>query len=296
MSRGEEAQGSALRLDVTETFAGLALPGHLHTQESLQLARAFPFRGTDALLVTYPKSGTTWLQEILTLIYSKGDAEPVKTLPNWVRTPWLEHTYFKSLPKQEQDSRIFTTHLPHRVLAATLRKTKPKVIYLARNPKDVAVSYYHFSRMANFLPDPGSFDEFLLRFLDGAVHFGSWFEHVKGWLSCQDELTVLYLTYEELYQLEASVGRLSAFLDRPLQPGQVDAIQRHCSFASMRESPMVNGALVPREILDPSKTFFRSGIVGDWRNHFSPQQNELFSRKYQQEVGDLCRHFRWALD
>ena len=43
----------------------------------------------------------------------------------------------------------------------------PQVIYVARNPKDVAVSYYHFCRMAKFFLDPGSFDEFLHQFLDG---------------------------------------------------------------------------------------------------------------------------------
>lgn len=42
-----------------------------------------------------------------------------------------------------------------------------QVIYVARNPKDVAVSYYHFHKMANFLPDPGTFSEFLSDFLEG---------------------------------------------------------------------------------------------------------------------------------
>lgn len=45
------------RLEVTETFAGIALPGHLHTTESLQFATNFLFRDTDVVIVTYPKSG-----------------------------------------------------------------------------------------------------------------------------------------------------------------------------------------------------------------------------------------------
>nr|XP_056718872.1 sulfotransferase 2B1-like [Euleptes europaea] len=286
------------RLGETQLFAGLRLPGHLHTQQSLRAASAFPFRPSDVLLVTYPKSGTTWMQEILTLIYSKGDPEPAKSIPNWARAPWLEHTYFKEFLQETEGPRLFTTHLPWRVLATALRKAKPKVIYLARNPKDVAVSFYHFCRMANFFPDPGTFDDFLLCFLDGTVHYGSWFKHVKGWLSCQKEMNLFYVTYEELHQdLGGFLERLSAFLGCPLQPGQMEAIQEHSSFASMRENTMANYTLVPHEVMDPSKgQFMRKGIVGDWRNHFSPQQSALFDKVYQQEMGDCGLSFQGLMD
>ncbi|KAJ7312166.1 hypothetical protein JRQ81_006511 [Phrynocephalus forsythii] len=242
--------------------------------------------------------GTTWMQQILTLIYSSGDPEPVTTVPNWARVPWLEHTYFEEVLQEKEGSRLLTTHLPQPVLDTALRTAKPKVIYVARNPKDVAVSYYHFCRMAKFLPDPGSFDEFLRSFLDGTVHYGSWFEHVKGWLGCKEELGIFYITYEELHQeLEASVEHLSTFLDRPFQEDLVGSIRKHCSFASMSENAMVNGSLVSQEILDRTKSqFMRKGIVGDWRNHFSALQNMLFDEKYQQEMESLHLHFQGLME
>lgn len=46
-----------------------------------------------------------------------------------------------------------------------------QVIYVIRNPKDVAVSYYHFQRMAKFFPDPASFEGFLHDFMAGT---GRW--------------------------------------------------------------------------------------------------------------------------
>lgn len=34
-----------------------------------------------------------------------------------------------------------------------------------------------------------------------AVHYGSWFDHVKGWLGQQQLLDIFYITYEELHRV-----------------------------------------------------------------------------------------------
>ncbi|KAF1405176.1 Sulfotransferase family cytosolic 2B member 1, partial [Spheniscus humboldti] len=285
------------RLEVTETFAGISLPGHLHTQESLGFAATFPFRPTDVVIATYPKSGTTWMQEILTLLFSRGDVLPAKTIPNWERAPWLEQIYFRDALQDTAAHRLITTHLPARVLAPALQQSKAKVIYVARNPKDVAVSFYHFHRLAKFLPDPGSFDTFLTRFLEGTVHYGSWFDHVKGWLGQRQLLDIFYVTYEELHQdLRGTAQRLSAFLGCPLGPETLGALEQHCSFVAMRDNAMANYSLIPSEIMDHSQgCFMRKGVVGDWRDHFSPLQNALFNRLYQEEMGDSELPVHWPM-
>ncbi|XP_053808435.1 LOW QUALITY PROTEIN: sulfotransferase 2B1-like [Vidua chalybeata] len=285
------------RMEVTETFAGIALPGHLHTQESLAFAAAFTFRPTDVLIATYPKSGTTWMQEILTLLFSLGDARPAKTIPNWERAPWLEQIYCREALRDTETPRLLTTHLPAHVLAPALQRSKAKVIYVARNPKDVAVSFYHFHHLAKFLPDPSSFDAFLTQFLEGTVHYGSWFDHVKGWLGQRHLLDILYVTYEELHQdLRGTAQRLSSFLGCPLAPGTLAALEQHCSFSAMRDNAMANYSLIPAEIMDHSQgRFMRKGVVGDWRSHFSPEQNALFNRRYQEEMGDTELPSQWPM-
>ncbi|NXJ89543.1 ST2B1 Sulfotransferase, partial [Corythaixoides concolor] len=313
------------RMGVTETFAGVALPGHLHTADSLAFAAAFAFRPSDVLIATYPKSGTTWMQEILTLLFSRGDVLPAKTIPNWERAPWLEQIYFRDALQDTAARRLITTHLPARVLAPALQQGKAKVIYVARNPKDVAVSFYHFHRLAKFLPDPGSFDAFLTRFLEGTVHYGSWFDHVKGWLGQRQLLDIFYITYEELHQdLRGTAQRLSAFLGCPLEPETLGALEQHCSFVAMRDNTMANYSLIPSEIMDHSQGRFMrkgewgngvggtwgggdpaaaalpcplrpAGVVGDWRDHFSPRQNALFNRRYQEEMGDLELPAPWPM-
>ncbi|NWW78481.1 ST2B1 Sulfotransferase, partial [Climacteris rufus] len=333
------------RMEVTETFAGIALPGHLHTQESLGFAAAFTFRPTDVLIATYPKSGTTWMQEILTLLFSLGDARPAKTIPNWERAPWLEQIYCREALRDTETPRLLTTHLPAHVLAPALQRSKAKVIYVARNPKDVAVSFYHFHHLAKFLPDPGSFDAFLTQFLEGTVHYGSWFDHVKGWLGQRHLLNILYVTYEELHQvsplrphprpracrapvltvpppqdLRGTAQRLSTFLGCPLAPATLAALEQHCSFSAMRDNAMANYSLIPPEIMDHSQGRFMrkgegavpgaggpaaapltrcpprpTGVVGDWRDHFSPEQNALFNRRYQEEMGGTELPSQWPM-
>uniref|UniRef100_A0A8C9N0H4 Sulfotransferase n=1 Tax=Serinus canaria TaxID=9135 RepID=A0A8C9N0H4_SERCA len=175
--------------------------------------------------------------------------------------------------------RLLTTHLPARVLAPCGGDTVSlQVIYVARNPKDVAVSFYHFHHLAKFLPDPSSFDAFLTQFLEGTVHYGSWFDHVKGWLGQRHLLDIL------------------SFLGCPLAPGTLAALEQHCSFSAMRDNAMANYSLIPAEIMDHSQgRFMRKGVVGDWRSHFSPEQNALFNRRYQEEMGDTELPSQWPM-
>jgi len=41
------------------------------------------------------------------------------------------------------------------------------VIYIVRNPKDVAVSYYYFLRMATFVGYRGGLNDFINKFIKG---------------------------------------------------------------------------------------------------------------------------------
>ena len=67
------------------------------------------------------------MQEILTLLFSRGDVRPAKTIPNWERAPWLEQIYFRGALRDTAARRLITTHLPARVLAPALQQSKAKV-------------------------------------------------------------------------------------------------------------------------------------------------------------------------
>lgn len=79
-------------------------------------------------ILSFPSTGTTWMQEIVTLIFSKGDPHLSQTVPNWARAPWLEQHYCTALLETlTTKPRVITTHLPYHLLGPALQGSKAKV-------------------------------------------------------------------------------------------------------------------------------------------------------------------------
>ncbi|XP_010779236.1 sulfotransferase family cytosolic 2B member 1-like, partial [Notothenia coriiceps] len=146
-------------------------------------------------------AGTIWMQEILPLLLNGGDLTPIQTIPNWDRVPWLEEKRLAVIADTLTAPRAMVTHFPFRLMPPSFHASKAKVIYVMRNPKDILVSSYYFHQMAEFLDDPGTFDEFIEKFLDGNVMFGKWTDHVKGWRTAELGDRILFITYEEMCQV-----------------------------------------------------------------------------------------------
>ncbi|XP_061665752.1 sulfotransferase 2B1-like [Syngnathoides biaculeatus] len=280
--------------DLYTLYKGVLLPTLVHPPQSLKRFEMFTFRPDDIVIITYPKSGTTWMQEIVPLIVSGGEPASVESLHNWDRVPWLEVARTCSLNLDSRPSpRMFTTHfLPH-MMPPSFFQVKPKVIYVIRNPKDVFVSSFHYCAMASFLADPGPQNEFLQKFLKGEVMFGSWFNHVKAWLNYKER--IFYICYEEMIKdLEGSVSRIALFLEKTLDNDVIGAIAERCMFKNMKKNNMSNYSAVPNDIMDTSKSeFLRKGIVGDWKNLLTVAEVENFDTVYAENMKDVDYKFAW---
>ncbi|KAI5103033.1 sulfotransferase family 2, cytosolic sulfotransferase 2, partial [Silurus meridionalis] len=298
-------------------YKGVYVPKQLHPPESLKYYEDFTFRQDDVLIVTFPKSGflsplsflffflgTTWMQEIVPLIHSEGDLTPVHTIPNWKRVPWLEQERVIQLNLEQRPSpRIFSTHLHHSMMNDFYFKVKPKVIYVLRNPKDVFTSSFHYYGMAAYLVNPGTADEFLQKFLKAKIIFGSWFEHVKGWLNAKDQDRIFYISYEEMIQVNiscytlCSVTKIAQFLEKPLSPEVIEKIAENCLFKNMKHNKMSNYSLVPEEFMDQKKSeFLRKGIAGDWKNLLTEAQVEKLNTFYKESMKDLQFKYNFVWD
>uniref|UniRef100_A0A8C3CFW9 Sulfotransferase n=1 Tax=Cairina moschata TaxID=8855 RepID=A0A8C3CFW9_CAIMO len=278
------------------TYKGIKFPPAYNSEHSLSFAHnEFLVRDDDVFNVTYPKSGTVWMTEILSLIRSRGHPSWSQTILNSDRMPWFSTRLGLEAALSYPSPRLLTCHLPRHIFPKSFSHSTAKVIYTLRDPRDVVVSYYYFSKMSNPIKPWQDLTHAPAAFCLPSVPHGSWFEHVQGWMEMKDQENFFFITYEELKQdLQGSVRRICQFLGQDLDDAAVSSVVRNASFSAMRENPMCSSVLLPADIMDQTKgQFLRKGICGDWRNHFTVTQSETFDRIYQDRMQGLNMAFPW---
>ncbi|XP_043942636.1 sulfotransferase 1C1-like [Protopterus annectens] len=277
---------------------GVALPDWiLDMWEGVKKFQAYP---DDLLIATYPKAGTTWIQEIVDMILNEGDLEKCQRAPTHERIPFLECNEMPPYPSgldmiaAMTPPRVIKTHLPFQLVPQSFWEQDCKAIYVARNAKDNLVSFFFFDKMCRDQPDPGTWDEYFWKFLSGQISWGSWYDHVKGWWKHKDKQRILYLFYEDMKEdPKREIKKVIHFLEKDLPDEVVNKIVYHTSFEIMKNNPMANYSFVPDQVFNQSVSqFMRKGAVGDWKNHLTVAQNEIFDADYRDKMADMTLSFR----
>uniref|UniRef100_A0A8D2D2B6 Sulfotransferase n=1 Tax=Sciurus vulgaris TaxID=55149 RepID=A0A8D2D2B6_SCIVU len=159
-------------------YEGLHFPDFDYSIEGIKEAcTKFVIKDEDTVMVSYPKSGTHWLIEILCLIHSKGDTKWIQSVPTWERSPWLETDLGYKFLNESEGPRLLTSHLPFHLFPKSLFTSKAKVLYLMRNPKDVLVSGYYYWTTSMFSIKPESLEQYFKWFIQGNGICGDWKNH-----------------------------------------------------------------------------------------------------------------------
>uniref|UniRef100_A0A8C8VKD2 Sulfotransferase n=1 Tax=Pelusios castaneus TaxID=367368 RepID=A0A8C8VKD2_9SAUR len=237
------------------THKRVLFPCSVYSPETLSsVENEFQVRDDDLFNITYPKSGTNWMLEILSLIRCEGDPGWVRSVPNWDRAPWVESNHGLEAALKYPPPRLLSSHLPVQLFPNSLQRSQAKIIYTLRCPKDVLVSLYHFSHISRVFKTPGSLDSFLEDFLSGNVPYGSWFHHVTGWMGLKGNKNFFCITYEELQQDPlGSMQRICCFLGKELSVEQMAAVVKNASFQNMKTNEMSNFSLIPDKYMDHQK-------------------------------------------
>ncbi|KAM8876376.1 sulfotransferase 1C2 [Synchiropus picturatus] len=296
----EKASGSITRFPLIPV-RGVPLMNHIaYNWDAVWAFRPDP---SDLLIATYPKAGTTWTQEIVDLLLNNGDAEICKRAPTPIRSPFLEINSPPPIPsgldllKKMDPPRVIKTHLPFQLVPLGFWENKCKTIYVARNAKDNLVSYYHFDCMNLTQPEPGPWEGYVQKFMRGDLGWGSWYDHVKGFWEEREKNNILYLFYEDMKENpRREVERIMRYLDLSLSDEVINRIVELTSFKKMKENPMANYSCIPENVFDQSiSPFMRKGEVGDWTNHFTPEQSKMFDEDYEKQMRDSNIPFRTAI-
>ncbi|CAH1232033.1 SULT1A4 [Branchiostoma lanceolatum] len=264
----------------------------LYPPEDIRALQGFQVRDDDVFIASYPRSGSTWMEEIVSLIFNGGDVSRVATVPVYERVPCLEERPVgtrvpnRRLLDAAPGPRVMKTRLPWSMVPPQVRQGKGKVVYLARNPKDTCNSLYHFHRMSRCHVTPESWAEFFFHFVEGKVEFGSWFDHILGWQTHASTYPtkMLFVKYEDLHKdPHMVVARVAQFLGRPLSPQTVDTVVKHCRFDNMKANPMTNYSNDDRFDFNQSE-FLRTGTVANWKKFFLVINSLDFDRIYAERM------------
>ncbi|XP_061444543.1 sulfotransferase 1C2-like isoform X2 [Rhineura floridana] len=279
------------------------IPFPAETADNWERLWAFKARPDDLLICTYPKAGTTWIQEIVDVIQHEGDPQKCDQAPIHQRIPFIDLFFPKPIPSGLEEAeampspRTLKSHLPVQLLPPSFWEQNCKIIYVARNAKDNAVSYFHFHRMNQGMPETGNWDEFLESFLAGQIAWGSWFDHVRGWWEAKNRHSILYLFYEDMKEDPArEIRKVVQFLGLKLPDPAVNQIVQHTMFENMKANPLTNYSSIPTFIFDQTvSSFMRKGTVGDWKEHFTVAQSERLDDVCARLLGSSGLIFRMQL-
>ena len=231
--------------------AGRRAASALRRRQSVPAARNVTVLPADVFLVSYPRSGNTWLRFLL--------ANALRPEP-----PATFATFGEVVPDIYDE--------PDRAL---LRRPEPRVLYVVRHPADVAVSYYHYLIKMRVIPPGHDVDRFVASFVSGGLDdFGRWGDHVTGWLDAREgESDFVLVRYEDVLDdpgeaLAAAVELIGADVDDVTMAAAVERSRADELRRLERETATALPTFRGSRLEDP---FIREARAGTAAEELSPE-------------------------
>ena len=235
----------------------------------------------DVFLVSYPKSGNTWLRFLIAnLIYLD------RTNVSFSNIEKLVPDIYK-----HRDRDLLLLPAP-RIMKSheCLDSRYPKVIYLVRDPRDVAVSYYHYLIKIQKINENYPIDLWIKPFIKGKFipQFGTWSENVESWLSVKNNTkNLLLMKYEDmLNDIFTEISNIASFLGLSKNDDYISKAIELSSAEYMRKLEKQTG-WQPQQGSRKDKTFVRSANSGNWKTDLSEYAVKEIERNWQSLMQQL---------
>ncbi|CAF0885820.1 unnamed protein product [Brachionus calyciflorus] len=237
-------------------------------------------RPDDTFVIGYPKSGTTWTEEIVWLIQNDLDFEKCSRQFHFERVPFLEKEPLNKIDLLPAP-RVFKSHLTLDYLPDKIEQFC-KIIYVMRNPKDMLVSYFNFMKSIKGIDYNGTLENIIEDFSQDKIVYGNWCDHVNQFYSNSN---ILFITYEDLLEKSFEiVKKIVEFLGKSYTDKEIERLIEVTSFKNMKSTSTQLSRFHSDETFKriDFSLFFRKGEIGNWVSHFNDQMSS--------KVDDLIKH------
>lgn len=284
------AEGLANTRGYTEPgYKGYRYPMMFSSDATKMLYEDYEFLENTVILSSYPKTGTHWLSEILRQILF-GQDEKLDAIIKLIPPPlflfegWKAEKMeiWKHIPLPHK---MFMSHLPAPLInLERVKKSNSKVIVPIRNPKDQAVSWYHFTQGPSFEPirehlSP-DWPQFFSDYIQGKQPVPvtkpgeGYAEFLRGWDEYKNDANVLFVYFENMKKDPAAeIARLAKFLNMDLTVEQISTIKEKTSFSAMKANQESGSDDIGKMRKDIN--LVRKGKVGSWKDTFTVAQSEM---------------------
>jgi len=227
----------------------------------LRIERDITMFPDDVFLTSYPRSGNTWTRFLVgNLVHPD---EPITFLNVERLVPDMyKHSdrRLRGLPRP----RILKSH-------ECFDPRYKKIIYVVRDPRDVAISNYHWEMKQRSVRDDYPIEAFVQRWMDGVYwgRVGCWADHVTSWLSTrQGREGFLLLRYEDMVtDPEKELAKVARLLGIDAAPDRLARAVKLSSADRMRRLEKDQGdQWVLTRGMRQDKQFVRKAEAGDWKS------------------------------
>lgn len=211
----------------------------------------FQVRSDDVWVVSFPKCGTTWAQEMVRMLQIDLDYDKAAKVPLEKYSISIEGSSWYNVDSIDlikiinnmPSPRLIKSHLPIQLLPKSFWTVQPKLVYISRNPKDAAVSFFHHYR--NTQAYTGDIDAFMKVFLADETLAAPFYDHVLNYWYSRNETNILFLNYEQMKSDILTVLRKTQqFLGKSFSDQQLETLSQHLHVDVMRHNPSANNSLL----------------------------------------------------